>query len=347
MTMLDVPGYSINLDEAIRTIKRKGYTKVAVQIPEGLKKDVFKIVDFLEKETESDVIISGDPCFGACDLANCKLKSVGVEFIIHIGHLCIPVVESLGAPIVFVNASSQREISHVVEKSLAFLEGKKIGIVTTAQHIHLLNVAEDILKENNFEPFISHGDERISEKGLILGCNFSAGTKILDKVDSFLFIGSGTFHPLGLLLASKKPVVAADPYTNKVMREELNELKDMVLRQRYAAIARSKESMEFGILLCVKPGQQRINLVYKVKETLEVFNKKSYVIALEDLSPTLLQGFTGIDCFVNTGCPRVAIDDYLRYPKPIITPVELEVALGKRKWENYLFDQILQPETAL
>ena len=34
-------------------------------------------------------------------------------------------------------------------------------------------------------------------------------------------------------------------------------------------------------------------------------------------------------------------DDYLKYKVPIITPVELEILLGKKKWEDYQFDQII------
>jgi 2-(3-amino-3-carboxypropyl)histidine synthase len=48
-----------------------------------------------------------------------------------------------------------------------------------------------------------------------------------------------------------------------------------------------------------------------------------------------------LDAFVSTACPRLAIDDYLRFRKPMLTPIELEVALGARKWDDYLFDSFL------
>jgi 2-(3-amino-3-carboxypropyl)histidine synthase len=51
--------------------------------------------------------------------------------------------------------------------------------------------------------------------------------------------------------------------------------------------------------------------------------------------------FYPVDAFVNTACPRIAIDDAVRYSKPLITPFELEVALGEKKWETgYQFDEI-------
>ena len=338
---MELSGYSIDVEKAAKVVLKNGYKTVALQIPEGLKRNVWKIVEFLEKETQAKIIVIADPCFGACDLVNYELKNLDVDFVIQIGHTSIPNVENFWIPTLFINAVSTKDVSAVVEKSFPFLEGKKIGVVTTAQHLHTLKVVENILKKHNFMPIVSDGDERISEKGQILGCNFTAGTTIADRVDCFLFIGSGNFHPVGLLLSSKKPVIAADPYTNIVKKQELEDLKDTILRQRYGAIANSKNAKRFGILVGTKRGQQRIKLADKIKELLDSFNKKSLIITLDQFSPISLQGFGDIDCFVSTACPRIAIDDYLQYKIPILTPVELEIVLGKRKWEEYMFDQIL------
>ncbi len=338
---MELSGYSIDVEKAAKVVLKNGYKTVALQIPEGLKRNVWKIVEFLEKETQAKIIVIADPCFGACDLVNYELKNLDVDFVIQIGHTSIPNVENFWIPTLFINAVSTKDVSAVVEKSFPFLEGKKIGVVTTAQHLHTLKVVENILKKHNFMPIVSDGDERISEKGQILGCNFTAGTTIAERVDCFLFIGSGNFHPVGLLLSSKKPVIAADPYTNVVKKQELEDLKDTILRQRYGAIANSKNAKRFGILVGTKRGQQRIKLADEIKELLDSFNKKSLIITLDQFSPISLQGFGDIDCFVSTACPRIAIDDYLQYKIPILTPVELEIVLGKRKWEEYMFDQIL------
>ncbi|MCK5310177.1 MAG: diphthamide synthesis protein, partial [Thermoplasmata archaeon] len=50
----------------------------------------------------------------------------------------------------------------------------------------------------------------------------------------------------------------------------------------------------------------------------------------------------GLDAWISTACPRLAIDDYSTYEKPILTPIELEILLGKRAWEEYAFDEILE-----
>lgn len=341
---MDLNEYSFEIENAVKTIKEQGYRTVAVQLPEGLKRSVFPLVSYLEKETQARILVVADPCFGACDMVNYELKNLDVDCVLHIGHTPIPDVENFWIPTLFVNALSKQDVTSVVKKAIPSLKGKRIGIVTTAQHLQMLDTAADILKQHNLEPFISEGDGRTSAKGQILGCNFSAGLNIKDKVDSFLFIGSGMFHPIGLLLGTKKLVVAADPYTNTVKKQELDELKDVILRQRYGAISAAKSSKSYGILIGTKRGQQRLKIAYKIKETLDGLGKKSVLIAMDHFSPVSLQGFGDIDCFISTACPRIAIDDYVQYKKPIITAVELDIMLGKLVWDEYVFDQILNDE---
>jgi 2-(3-amino-3-carboxypropyl)histidine synthase len=340
--MMQISDYLIDIEKAVKTINNNKYKTVALQIPEGLKNYASQIVEYLEQQTLATIIVIADPCFGACDLVDNGLKNFNVEFVVHIGHTPIIKIEENSIPTVFINALSKKDVTKVVEQSLSFLEGKNIGIVSTAQHVHKIEDAKDILTKNNFNAVTSKGDNRISKEAQILGCNFSAATNILEKVDNFLFIGSGTFHPVGLLLHSKKPVIAADPYTNTVKKDELDELKDIILRQRYGAIANSKNAKNFGILIGTKIGQQRMELAYKIKELLKSYNKKSMVISMDYFSADSLLGFRNIDCYVSTACPRIAIDDYMQYKVPIITPIELEIVLGIIQWENYVFDQILE-----
>jgi len=156
-----------------------------------------------------------------------------------------------------------------------------------------------------------------------------------------LFIGSGTFHPVGLSMSTKKPVVAADPYTNNVKTQEIEDMKNNILRQRYGAILTCRNARRFGILIGLKRGQQRLKLASEVQRMLDDAGKQSLLITQDEFSPVSLLGFD-LDCYVSTACPRIAIDDYLQYKKPIITPVELEIALGRREWETYVFDEILK-----
>ena len=340
---MKISNYRIDLESVVDEIKKQGYKLIGVQIPEGLKIHGLRIIDFLHSSTGKDFVLNVDPCFGACDIPYNSLKEIGVDLIIHIGHLPISsVVKKTSLPILFIEAKADLKLEKTVEASIPFLVGSKVGVVTTAQHIHVLEETVEIIESNGFKVVIGEGDNRISQKGLILGCNFSAATSISDDVDCFLFVGSGDFHPLGLLFNTKKPVVAADPYTGRVRVDELLDLKDMILKQRYGAIAMCRHAKRFGILLGLKPGQQRFNLAVEIKKKLEERGKEAYLLSMDEFSPSKLLGLEKIDCFVSTACPRIAIDDYLKYKIPMITPAELDILLGLRKWSDYVFDQITE-----
>jgi 2-(3-amino-3-carboxypropyl)histidine synthase len=338
---LNISGYNIDLENVVKTINKQKYERVVLQLPEGLKGNSVDFIDFIENQTDAEVLVSADPCFGACDLICNRLENIGANFIVQIGHAPIPELKEFSIPTVFVNAKYEVNIDNLTKKVIPHLKGKKVGLISTAQHVDDLTKIGENLTDSQFESFVGEGDTRIAYRGQILGCNFSSAKKIADDVDMYLFVGSGTFHPLGLMLGTKKPVVAYDPYTNEVKTKELDDLKDMILKQRYGAIARSKDAKSFGILVGLKPGQQRFGLVEEIKGLIESKDKKVYEIVVDHFSPQFLEGFRHIDCFVSTGCPRIAIDDYLQYKIPIITPIELKILLGLIPWDDYKFDEIV------
>ncbi len=337
---MELSNYKINIEEAIYQINKKNYKLVALQMPEGIKNSSLDIINIIKGKTNCNIILLADPCYGSCDIPFCELNDLKIDLLIHIGHTRIPCINNTSTPVIYLNAISNIDVSNVVEKAIPYLIGDRIGVITTAQHLDVLDKISNILKKQNLKPKSSKGDNRISDEGQIIGCNYSSASKIKDKVDSFLFVGSGNFHPIGLLLCLKKPVIAADPYSNQIKKEELLLLKDKILRQRYGAITIARKAEVFGILIGLKKGQQRYELGLQVKELLDSYDKKNFFIALNNFSPINLDSLHNIDCFISTSCPRIAIDDYALYKKPLITPIELEIVFNKRKWDDYEFDQI-------
>jgi 2-(3-amino-3-carboxypropyl)histidine synthase len=67
------------------------------------------------------------------------------------------------------------------------------------------------------------------------------------------------------------------------------------------------------------------------------------VFLFDEVIPEYLEGY-GLDCYVSTACPRLAVDDYSRFKKPVITPPELEIALKEREWKDYGFDDFAGTE---
>jgi 2-(3-amino-3-carboxypropyl)histidine synthase len=323
-----------HIAEAVSFIQRNDAKTVALQFPEGLKVHAMAVAEELERRTGCKCIILGDPCYGACDVS-VSYKDLA-DALIHFGHTPIPDLAT-GEDVLFIEVKLDYELEDLLPITLKSLK-MKVGLVSTPQHLHLLPAVQRWLTSRGVDAIIGVGDARVKHPGQVLGCNVTSASSIAKDVDQFLFIGSGDFHPLAVALETGKEVLVLDPLMREV--RDIEGLKERVLRQRYAAIAVAQEANDFGILISTKPGQRRRALALRLRTLVEGKGKKAWILALDNISPDQLLAFK-VDAFVSTACPRIAIDDALRYKKPILTPVELEVALGARRWEDYSFDSIL------
>jgi len=200
----------------------------------------------------------------------------------------------------------------------------------------LLEDYKEMLENAGFDVIIPTGGDRLTFPGQVLGCNYSGDDS---SIGHYLFLGSGDFHPIGLVLHTGKPLSILDPYTSEAREMSLEQI-ERILRQRFGLIMAADKAHSFGILIGEKPGQMRRSMALRLKRLLEKHGKKGYLLALEHVGPELID-FYPVDAFVNTACPRIAIDDSVKYAKPLLTPFELEVILGEKQWEEgYQFDEI-------
>ncbi|MBN1389071.1 MAG: diphthamide biosynthesis enzyme Dph2 [Candidatus Thermoplasmatota archaeon] len=340
--------FCIPMDEICRTLKEKGYRKVLLQVPEGLKREAVSIASELEKRSGSSFIVDGEICFGACDHAGTRAYLLGLEAVIHLGHADIPSMSSrCSVPVHFfptpMNANPDQLLDglhHILDKS----EGKRIGLATTVQHLGLLGTLRKELESEGFEVLIGGPGRREEFPGQVLGCSFRSPEAISGSVDLLIYIGTGDFHPIGLVSAVRKTVWAIDPMTGSVTRYDQKEL-DSFLRKRWAAIAAARERIESGGLIGVvigsKPGQNRKDLAGRALSACREEGHLSSPIVMDDLDPMKLHSL-GIDVAVITACPRIAYDDAPRYAAEnvvVITYDELMIVIGRKIWEEYTFDE--------
>jgi 2-(3-amino-3-carboxypropyl)histidine synthase len=319
--------------EVVDFIRRRRAHFVALQFPEGLKVHGIGVARELERLTGCHCLVLADPCYGACDLSM-SFRDVA-DVLVHFGHSPIPSME-VSEDTLFVEVALDHDVADLLPSLLPRLQGR-VGLVSTPQHLHLLPEIERWLEANGVEVSIGEGDRRVKYPGQVLGCNVSAASAIAEEVDQFVYVGSGDFHPLAVALETRREVLVLDLMTRQV--RDLRELKDRVLRQRHAAIALAQEARSLGILVSTKPGQRRRDLAMRLRSLAESKGRTATIIAIDNVTPDQLLAFR-VDAFVSTACPRVAIDDALRFRKPMLTPVELEVALGERSWDDYIFDSI-------
>jgi 2-(3-amino-3-carboxypropyl)histidine synthase len=321
-------GYDLDLDKAIDLIEKSGARRVGLQAPEGLKRATPAVARQIEEKTGAEVIISGDPCFGACDVDMQLAGEVGL--MLHLGH-----AELGQGPdnVIFLEARMKEDLRDVTDKAAKVLKAKRVGITTTIQHVHKLDQALKALKEHGIQGVVGPTRGRVKYPGQVLGCSYSTARGL--DVEEYLFIGTGQFHPLGIALATGKRVVIADPVTGKVSEIDT----DPMLRRRFGAITRAGEAKRFAVLLSKKPGQKRMELAKRLKALGEARGLEMFLVYLDNIEPDRLLNL-GAEAAVSTACPRVALDDAAKYRIPILTPPEFEVLVGEREWTEYEFDEI-------
>jgi 2-(3-amino-3-carboxypropyl)histidine synthase len=323
--------YEFELARVIATIRERGASSVGLQLPEGLKTITLSLAAAIATETSAEVIVSGNTCYGACDLDEQLLGLV--DLLVHFGHTntfsCSnrkPVPEgNYLDKVVFVELRSTVDLKSVVERAIPLIDGACIGLVATVQHVHSLAEAKRVLEGAGKSALIGKAALPGMYDGQVLGCEFATAQVPCDEL---LFIGSGAFHPAGLALYSGKRVIAADPFTQQLTVFEPDELR----KKRYGAIARALDAEAVGILIGLKSGQERLSDALRLKRQAEAKGLTAFLIALDEITEERLLGFH-VDAFVNTACPRLA-EDLTHLRRPVLTMNEFEVVLGKRTWEQ-------------
>lgn len=311
----------ISLPDLHQRLKEQKYHTVALQAPEGLKRILPRLAGEL-RELGYEVIISGDPCYGACDLDLCARDMADV--LVHIGHT--PVDKTGG--ILYELWPVDGDLS-VISRVIPRLAGKKVGLVTTVQHIHLLSDAAEILRHAGIEPVIAPPSPRTPCSGQVLGCSFDTARKT--QTEEIIFLGTGLFHPTGIKLATGARVFACDPITGRIEEPDA----DRLLRVRFGLIQKAQNAESYGIIVSSKTGQCRSELA----DHLCSLSDKAYKVMLREVTPDQLLNL-GFPCYVNTACPRLAYDDQIRFSVPVLTPLEFEIVCGTRDFENYRVDEI-------
>jgi 2-(3-amino-3-carboxypropyl)histidine synthase len=301
--------YDFELDYVKKEIQKRGAKNVLIQLPEGLKTYGKQILEELGSVCEP--VLSAEPCFGACDII-----TMPDYLTVHFGHSEFNHPNTKDQPVIYANVKYLGSVLPVVEKALPQL-GNKVGIITTAQHVHAIPEIKEFLKKNGKEGFTAKGRGFATQEAQILGCDVNAALAVAEDVDCFLYIGSGKFHPIGMSGKTQKPVIQANPYTNEVSEMKLSDWeKEMHIRKEKAHNAKS-----IAIITCSKLGQS-FGSVEQIRKKIETDGRKSYVLNMDLITPDKLD-YLPFDAFVITACPRIVLDDWKNYKKPILLPGEV------------------------
>jgi len=222
-----------------------------------------------------------------------------------------------------VHARSDIDVK-LPEDKLKELPKQRWGIVTTIQHSHKIG---DVLEQLR----------TAIVGGQVLGCNASEAEKIKDKVDAWLFVGSGEFHPIQVALMTKQKVWLWNPVaqTLGILDEETIEKHR---KRKQGELSRFLTAKSVGVIVSTKIGQKNL---MRALELTKKQDKDYFIFACDELDMGQFENFSFVDFWVNTACPRIPdeatnminIDDLI--DAKILTlekePMAYEVPIWKSK----------------
>src|SRR3989344_3703313 len=318
---------NFELPKLVKELKKRKPKKVLVQLPEGIKQNATEIADVFEK-LGIEVIFSGETAWGGCSIALQEAEALKVDLIVHFGHAEFIKTKF---PVLYIEVRDELNLKPILEKSLKKIEKfKTLGLSYSIQHRHDIETIKEFYEKRGKKIILSKKMGFAAYEGHVVGCEYR-GLKAIEKdVDAFLIIGN-QFHSMGAALMVDKPVVLVDVYNDDV--RSMEGLKEKILKQRTISIQKLKDAKNVGVIVEIKPGQRFGDPKYLV-EKLKEKGKNPIVITMNELTPEKIMNFYNIDAFIELACPRIALDDFAKYPKPMLTMREALVALGEKSWDE-------------
>lgn len=173
-------------------------------------------------------------------------------------------------------------------------------------------------------------------------------------MSSYSYVGDGRFHLESIMIANPSiPAFRYDPYSKKLTRErydheEMRSIRAEAVRTARRSLENSTTSSSddqssgeamWGLVLGTLGRQGSLKQLEAITRQLSTSRTgviPHVPILLSELSPAKLSLFAAhIDTFIQTSCPRLSIDWGYAFPKPLLSPYEGSVALGRAKgWEG-------------
>ena len=219
----------------------------------------------------------------------------------------------------FIDAKYSGEVK-LTNTTLNYLKKfKTIAIYSSVQFSSNLKTIISQLKDHKI---ITSQPKRTSSPFQILGCNVKKeDLNLKEKPDAFLYIGDGLFHPLALLFSRDKKVIQYNPLIkkHKILTQKNIE---KILKKQKVNFTKFLHSNTVGVIISLKSGQERFK---EAKNLIKKYPEKQFYFFLDnDIDLNSLENFPFIETWVNTACPRIALDDSLNTSSVIINLDSLE-----------------------
>lgn len=351
------PNYNFEVPKSVWQIRKHAAKRVALQLPEGLQLFATLLAKIFERFCACQIVILGDVTYGACCVDDYTATSLDCNFMIHYGHSCLVPVTRTSVKTLYIFVEIVIDTDHVealIKKYLLLKEiddpceaealgidtirrikgMKRIALVSTVQFISTVHVVKQRLSELctalNIQLYIPQS--RPLSSGEVLGCT---APQLPADVDGILYVGDGRFHLEAIMIANPQlqgSYFRYDPYSKRFSLEGYNHSE--MHQRRLEAIEAAHTAKQFGLILGTLGRQGSPAVLNDLRTKLDQHSRPHMTVLMSEIKPAKLAKFVGIDVWVQVACPRLSIDWSGAFDRPILTPYELNVALGEIAWQQ-------------
>lgn len=347
--------YNFEVYKSVWQVRKHGAKRVALQLPEGLQLFATLLAKVFERFCGCQIVILGDVTYGACCVDDYTAKSLDCDFMIHYGHSCLVPVTKTTVKTLYVFVEIVIDIDHVealirkylILKEISEDEAEGLGVdtverlkkmmkivlVSTVQFISTVHVVKQRLAElcKSYNVALEIPQSRPLSSGEVLGCT---APQLAADIDGILYVGDGRFHLEAIMIANPQlqgSYFRYDPYSKRFSVEGYNHQE--MHERRLAAIESARSAKTFGLILGTLGRQGSPAVLDDLRTKLDQHKLKYMTVLMSEIKPAKLAKFQGIDVWVQVACPRLSIDWSGAFDRPILTPYELNVALGEIAWQ--------------
>ncbi len=181
-------------------------------------------------------------------------------------------------------------------KELKTLKKSNVALVYSIQFRNLADEIKKTLEKNT----------KIKIFRQILGCTPSKSFK---SVDVIILISNGRFHAVSLAYETKLPVYLIEISDSNLKITKISKKDtEIIEKKQKASYVKFLNSKNIGIIVSLKPGQNKIKKAFELKKQLQKQNKIPYLFLCNNINFNEFENFSGIEFWINTACPRLDID---------------------------------------
>lgn len=352
--------------ETAARLRAAKYARVALQFPDEYLPDAPAVCALLDAllEGNASVFVLGDTSYGTCCADEVAAQHLAADAIVHYGPACLSPTRELPVLYIFPDAKACRErvLEHVDRAVRAVCrkspEAARVVVLYDAALVPALACAsldDELLSvpvhfaqpvmgdlEQFVQPLVdisnaAKGKEDDAECIQVSGLQFSTTDAPVEDIALVWVCANGSealppaMRNAALLLASGLSRSCRAMYKTGANDGDVSEVNGgKIFRMRAREVSRAQNAERIGVVavsLGVSGVTQAIDRAVRV---IEDAGKRAYVLLVGKISPPKLLNFEEMDAFVLVSCPLQVIKDSKEYMVPLLTPLELEIALGVR-----------------